>query len=79
MPSLNSTSFKVLQMIVVLQERHHLNQSAIPVLNEFILDILSSFATELEVRYTFYILRSNKFITFTLFCSCKLSPSLVRK
>jgi len=50
MAQLNSTSKKVLEMIVALQERHHLNQSAIPILNKYILEIISSFAVELEVR-----------------------------
>lgn len=51
MTALNGTCFKVLKMIVTLQERHHLNQSGIPILNNFILEIMSSFAVELEVGF----------------------------
>jgi len=58
---LNPTSRKVLEMITALQERHHLNQSAIPFLNKFILEIISSFAAELEV-FSISILLVNELV-----------------
>lgn len=46
---LNETTEKVLEMIVTLQEHHGMNQSGIPTLNKYVVEIMPAFALQIEV------------------------------